>query len=825
MKELFRIQTNMFVLAWEQVGTREPSFVGGDGPNHGCLRIKPRNRHLLFEEGNFRSDVQSSIAADPTVEFGPRLFEETDYQVYARTVNPNFKLTIVHRDPSLLQRITYRDNQSTAYGVINFRGQIGRSVFTVLINDKPQLDFEVEVFPTKLDYFSDYKQLLAQVQEILTSLAYEYLRSTFQLGKLDTTRKPSRLEWLILLEQLVGKLEQALHFIAHKPSRSLTRMPRSSRIDRIRRVDNAVRSQVRRGAGRGILQRTAVGPVRTFLDERPATPTLDTPEHRWLKRNLTSMRQTLGILSKRAAIDIESSRSTQMTNSLQRMERRINGLLRLEPMQASQGEVATEFASLQLVSAPGYREAYQACLLLRFGLRLEGDLYQLSVKDINVLYEYWVFLQIVELLRDPALSGAEFKDLFKLSENRLNIRLREGAAQSVRCVNSKERKVIVTYNYQYQRDDFTLIPQKPDVLIRFQQSGWPQMILVCDAKYRVDASEDYVQQFKSAGPPPDAINVLHRYRDAILDNEETRRSPGTRKQHVVVQAVAAFPLSDSADQPFEDSRLWQSISRIGVGAVPALPTNTRFLRKWLTSGLTRGGWQLADQVIPHMAEIRAADWRIAADQTVLVGTLRNDDPPQHLDWIESTLQYYTRFSKTQAKQLEVRQVAIYLPRSLGGHIKKVADVVGTEIVMRREIATPWTSERGPDQQTVLYHLSPFRDLKQPVRFHPSENTSIRQPRWTTRLGLERAKILSEIALGSEPEWRLYETLTAGGFEFSINSMQSRKTAPDNPNGWAEFHLSDKTVVRFDGINGYTVKKSDGHQRFAKTSTQVLKLLK
>ncbi|MFT5527973.1 MAG: hypothetical protein ACI9HK_005959, partial [Pirellulaceae bacterium] len=35
-----------------------------------------------------------------------------------------------------------------------------------------------------------------------------------------------------------------------------------------------------------------------------------------------------------------------------------------------------------------------------------------------------------------------------------------------------------------------------------------------------------------------------------------------------------------------------------------------------------------------------------------------------------------------------------------------------------------------------------------------------QGRWTTRLGLERARSVTEIALETEPEWRLLEWLRA-----------------------------------------------------------------
>ena len=72
---------------------------------------------------------------------------------------------------------------------------------------------------------------------------------------------------------------------------------------------------------------------------------------------------------------------------IKQLKFRMARLLSLEPIAAADGDPPAGFASLQLVSAPGYREAYRLLLFLRMGLRLEGDLFKLAVKDLDVLYE------------------------------------------------------------------------------------------------------------------------------------------------------------------------------------------------------------------------------------------------------------------------------------------------------------------------------------------------------------------------------------------------------------------------------------------------------
>jgi len=41
------------------------------------------------------------------------------------------------------------------HGLVNFRGHIGRSTFTLTLDGVEEVAFEVEVFPSKLDYQSD----------------------------------------------------------------------------------------------------------------------------------------------------------------------------------------------------------------------------------------------------------------------------------------------------------------------------------------------------------------------------------------------------------------------------------------------------------------------------------------------------------------------------------------------------------------------------------------------------------------------------------------------------------------------------------------------
>src|SRR5690349_22432643 len=207
MGDLFRIRTDRVELAWGEPRGREPVPLPGDAPTAGRLVVTLRRRGAPVEM--WRAGVPDAVATDPRITLGPRLFEQTDYRVVARSLDGR-PVALAHRDPVLVGDVSVEDGGRLALGYVNFRAQVGRSELSVLVGGEPELDVEVEVFPTKLDYATDYERLLAEVQEILTGLAVEYLRSTFRLGTGAWVPQPTHVEWLALLDHVASDLERAL---------------------------------------------------------------------------------------------------------------------------------------------------------------------------------------------------------------------------------------------------------------------------------------------------------------------------------------------------------------------------------------------------------------------------------------------------------------------------------------------------------------------------------------------------------------------------------------------------------------------------------------
>jgi hypothetical protein len=419
----------------------------------------------------------------------------------------------------------------------------------------------------------------------------------------------------------------------------------------------------------------------------------------------------------------------------------------------------------------------------------------------------------VRLVGQETGRAVPVKDLFAVEQNGLRVLLQKGRERSVKFGDKDGRVATVTYNRQF-RGDLFLIPQQPDMLITIHRPAWPEIQLVLDAKYRIDASPEYVAQFGTPGPPVDAINSLHRYRDAILEQASPPNAT-TLPKRMVLQAAAAFPYRDRTPMGFEEGRLWRSLQRLGVGAVPALPDSTEYLASWLRNALRQGGWDLSDRAISSSVLDAAAKWRIAAAEPVLVGVLRNGNEADHLGWIQATQTYYARLMKQQNRQFAVKRVAIYSPSALRdpGAITHVATVVGIEVLERGDIVTPWQSRRNQQELQVVYRLGRVLPLQVPIlNAQASGGATVRfsVSRWTSVLALERATILSELFLETEEEWRLYEDLKASGINFQIRSSPAMLVDPENPAGRAWFVAAD-VRARYQGADGFVFRLPAGGQ--------------
>lgn len=763
----------------------------------------------------WREGVPDAVANNLALEIGPRLYEETSYNLLLRG-KANQQVELQHRDPLILQALHFLNDGNITHGSINFRSQIGRSRFSVYVDGKAEYDFEVEVFPSKLDYAADYDALVADVQDILRGLVLEYLRSTFKSGFATDSDNTSRLEWLLLLRYVIEDLESGLRYIEKHPHHDLVGKRVATRLEKLRRTDATITRLVAQGKDKGPESR---------LPERRSRMTWDVPENRWLASQLTHMRQTLARIhsAERKNPTRNKLRHLSTLNELTALEERIAALQSIEPIAQAKGLAPAGFTSLILQNKPGYREAYRACLVLLKGLRVDGGPVGLSLKEIHRLYEYWCYLALLRLLAKITGEQVPVRQLFSVEADGLKLSLKRGVSHTVQFP-SGDRILELTYNPKYEGDAFVL-PQQPDLVLTLHQPHWPIMRIVIDAKYRINYDSSYVKNVGSPGPPQSAIDALHRYRDAILEETGAAGPRSDRYKRSVVEAVALFPYVDVHDN-FRKSGFWTALERVGIGAIPFLPRETRYLEEWLRKILQQGGWSTAERTIPYPSLEQLRVWQEAEKELVLVGVLRVQ-AKEHLDWIKSAHCYYTAFTPTQRRQLISRWVAIYSPTSIRspGAVTHVARVENVETMKREAIDTPWLPERNRDEEQVVFTLGELQELPTPIENRGPSGLGKRfsKNRWTSRLGILRATELRELFLETSAEWRLYEQLHHAGIDFTLTPGPAKLQNEGDPRGRTWF-IGKHHRVQYRGAAGFVISRTGSPEHYRSDLEEVVSIL-
>lgn len=580
-------------------------------PPHGRTTIVSRDELL---EASWLTAEGISEPWDPHTAAGPRIFAETDYRLTVEATDGH-QITVRNRDSNLLADVTPVGAHPTLLsGRINFRNQVGTARFSVAVDGIERLTFTVEVFPTKLSYDAEYRDLLDDVTRTGRALALEYLRATYQGGSAASADDTTRLEWLVLVRNEIRALEHAFEYIAAHPHRILDRTIRDQQAERIKRVTPATIRAVARRRGTGpVTDVPGIGRVHRRLPAPTAIETLDTPEHRWLRNELQIVQRTLAeiatdLVTERAAVlrrypNANTARIEGEINEVRALETRSAALMKLGPMTAAGGPPPHGFTSLTLMGRPGYREAYRGLLTLRLGLLPTGSDLELSIKDLERLYETWCFIKVATIVATLTNTVLAREDAFPITERGIRVDLGRGAQHSIH-LTKPGLTIMVVNNRQFDGDTGS---QKPDILIDIRHNGWPPIYLILDAKYRVDASDDYVKQFRGYGPPAAAVNELHRYRDAIaIDHIAGLGRP-------VVKGVALFPLTATLAGDFTSHRLWDALQTLGIGALPFLPNNTGWVTHWLKTFLEQPPAAMADPGPPFLAHSYALTARASGE--------------------------------------------------------------------------------------------------------------------------------------------------------------------------------------------------------------------
>ncbi|MDP3103184.1 MAG: DUF2357 domain-containing protein [Candidatus Methanoperedens sp.] len=164
-----------------------------------------------------------------------------------------------------------------------------------------------------------------------------------------------------------------------------------------------------------------------------------------------------------------------------------------------------------------------------------SDVLNLPILDIPKLYEYWVVIQIVDILCDMKDNWNVSQHIIEKNEFGYLFSLREGDNSLFELSNNEKR---LSLFYQKWYKTYAGRSVKPDITLEMRLNGKLSRILVLDPKYR------YYLDSGNPNDPESAINKMHVYKEAIR---------GDSGDHIVEAAYAIY-LGATDEHPKYDTK-------------------------------------------------------------------------------------------------------------------------------------------------------------------------------------------------------------------------------------------------------------------------------
>lgn len=543
-------------------------------------------------------------------------FDNTDYSVWVDFKNDVTDAKIVSSRADDCEHFKYR--HGVLSGFLNYGNDIGLSKICFEYKKKDgtskKFSFGFEVLSSKLDYHSHWKKIISDIEEEYRMLSLDYLRRTchsFSEGKGESFD----LIWWNVFQSVQEKFILACKNIIERPRHRLRAHQVYKRADKIRRFSPQLEQEYAE-------HRFESGRLYCVQEQENSNNTL---ENRFLKHTLHFVTKKFEDLFQRVR-QINQLSDNQRKN-FERQSQKLNHLIR-NPFFRTIGKFeGLKQESLVLQNDTNYSKIYRTSILLRKSFSLNDGMYRMETKDIATLYEIWCFIQVSHIVKK--LMGEEVK---MLHPNRMELSgsfvYELGKGEHSRILFEKNNVQLAELIYNPKNDKRTFrdedslsiqnlvsptVPQKPDIVLQLTKNDIAKgmkMTYLFDAKYRIAGRE-----FGADVPPDDAINQMHRYRDAIYYKQNDDK---LRKE--VIGGYILFPGAGEKTK-VELSKYYKSISEVNIGAFPLRPDNdesTDLLVKFIDGLLKKQASSIVREVIPQKGT------ELTIHDRVLVKNMEND---------------------------------------------------------------------------------------------------------------------------------------------------------------------------------------------------------
>lgn len=514
----------------------------------------------------------------------PVLFETCEYQFAVEfnhlhdTSDGKHLPRVKHRMKSVGDGFKFYPNgrhSGILVGSIDFLNSPGKFSFAFEYRDEENHvaseQMEMYVASPKLDTKNDLQQITALINQEYENYVFDYLTLTFSSFSLIRSERNNNIIWLSIFKNVVDEYFRSVRFIMSKPNNKPIRKIYYARPEHIRRWSPQQEERYR-DLGKD-------AEMHYFRYEQTEN-TINTRENRFVKYSL----HVLGKKFREVFSEVSSLYKDMDKEERKALQNYNKEFRRLET--ASFFSKVGEFEGFRQESAilqqrSGYSQIYKAWLMLKSSLELVDGKTDIGMKKIWELYEIWCFLVMKRLI--AKVLGLDLNDTEHIHENKsemLNTMLKSEMSHSVEFINTKNGDVIRleyqhTYNRRSKEFKTTTTEQRPDIVVTITKPDGFVLTYLYDAKYRVQDDKNDGELDEGADidladyPLPDAINQMHRYRDAIYYAMKEDERPRGKE---VIGGYILFPGRTEGDT-VENRYFYKSIKQVNIGAFPLLPAD------------------------------------------------------------------------------------------------------------------------------------------------------------------------------------------------------------------------------------------------------------
>lgn len=492
--------------------------------------------------------------------------EQTDVTINVMARDPQSPVSIDVRNT---KQNDNRITNSILSTVVNFRSRIGVALVDIQC-DNERFTFAMDVCPTKIAYDDEYYELIQDLQFISRDLAFDWLRSSSLAGSRNGKDKSSDIEFLNALDDELKRLKTNLTIISHSPSKTIARKNMVTRLDKLGAPTQQTVRAVAQGRGTGPIHNLAGIHVHERIPAATNIIGYDTPANRWLKQQLANSRNRIGIILRNNNQSLYAEGTHERLRDLYTELTTMLDQPFLHEVKTGKGYAKP---NMEVLGRNGYRETVRIFNDLDKAFTIAEGIQLVNSRLIAELYEEWCYLKVAMLVGDITNGAIDPRQSIDVTNGNLRIRFGKNGRSRMSIATNTNGEYSIAYNKEYKT--LTGI-QKPDIIIEINTGHHTPTVLVLDAKYRLIDHDDYGRVI-TPQPPVDAINALHRYRDAIYIATQNRSI------RPVVKCVILYP--PSPQQDMNNLPYWDSISQVGIGAIPLKPKNDGLLRQYLSHAL------------------------------------------------------------------------------------------------------------------------------------------------------------------------------------------------------------------------------------------------